>query len=219
MLSSRRLLPYTTRPISSSSTQSRLSNVDFIDPIQVFTVESDGGVFHSAQNDITIKFPRGAVPDNSPPVTVQFGVALNGPFDVPDGKKPVSPFMWFCTDVPNFVFHRSIEIVMPHYISLSESDCNKLKFMKAQHKDGDNDDFLFKDCTDPMRFKARSNHGVLLTKHSCFLCIAAKISESMVMNANYCLMKVTPKVCDKVFKLYFIATYFLQTCMEVGKHK
>ena len=37
------------------------------------------------------------------------------------------------------------------------------------------------------------------------------------MKANYCLMKVTPKACDNVFKVYFIITYFLQTCMEVCK--
>ena len=218
MLPLKRIFPYTTRPIPLSSTQSNFSNVHFLDPIQVFTVGSDGGVFHSALNDITIKFPKGAVPESSLPVTVQFGVALNGPFDIPVGKKPVSPFMWFCTDVPNFVFHTPVEITMPHYISLTESDSNKLKFMKAKHEEGDKDDFLFKDCTDPMRFKARSNHGVLLTKHSDFLCITAEISESTIMKANYCLMKVTPKACDNVFKVYFIVTYFLQTCMEVCKH-
>ena len=146
----KRISPYTTRPISSSCTQSNFSNVHFLDPIQVFTVQSDGGVFHSAMNDITIKFPKGAVPESSPPVTVQFGVALNGPFDIPVGKKPVSPFMWFCTYVPNFVFHTPVEITMPHYISVTESDCSKLKFMKAKHEEGDNDDFLFKDCTDLM---------------------------------------------------------------------
>ena len=205
----RQLHPHTTIPTNS------FPNVYFVDPIQVFRCGYEGGLFHSVPNGITIKFPRGAVPENHPLINVQFGVVLNGPFEFPDESKPISPFVWFCTDIADFTFQKPVEIVLPHFLNADQSDCRKLAFMKASHNTSG--DYIFKECTDTTKFRSRISHGVLLTTHTCFLCIAMKVSEVAMTKTNYCLVKVTPKNMDAMFNISFCVTYFLETCMEVSQ--
>ena len=209
-VNTKRLFPCTTR------TTDGYPNVYFVDLLQVFTCDSDGGVFHSPQHGVTVKIPSGAIPDSSPPITFEFGIALNGPFEFPPDVKPISPFVWLCTDTPGFVFQRLVEVTVPHFISLHQSDCEKLAFMKANHREAD-DEYVFRECSEKMKFKARSNHGVLLTAHTCFLCIAWKLPENVITRANFCLMKVMPKFPDHNFNIFFCFTFFLETCMEVSE--
>ena len=206
----RRLFPYTTRPTDG------YSNVYFVDQLQVFTCGYEGGVFHSAQSGVTIKFPYGAVPEASPPITIEFGVALNGPFEFPPDFKPVSPFIWLCTNNPHFVFRKPVEVTIPHFLTLDKTDNDKLTFMKANHRDVD-DEYEFKECTEKKKFKAHNSYGVLLTTHTCFLCIAWKSAELAITKINYCLMKVVPRTLGISFKIVFCVTYFLEACMEVCK--
>lgn len=206
----KRLFPYTTRTTDS------YSSVYFVGQLQVFTCGYEGGVFHSAQNGITVKFPCGAVPEASPPITIEFGVALNGPFEFPPDTKPVSPFVWLCTDRPGYIFNKPVEIILPHFLILDKTDGERLTFMKADHREAD-DEYEFKECLDKKRFKARGSYGVLNTTHTCFLCVAQKdsISQLSITKAKYCLVKIVPKQLGLTFNIVFCVAYFLETCMEV----
>ncbi len=207
----RRLFPFTTR------TTDNYSNIYFVDQLQLFTCGYEGGVFHSAQDGVTIKFPRGAVPESSPPITIEFGVALNGPFEFPtDHMNPVSPFVWLCTDRPGFVFRKPVEIIIPHSLLLDKAQSKNLTFLKANHREGE-DEYEFVECADKKRFKARSSYGILYTTHTCFLCIAYNdiVSELSTAKITYCLVKVIPKNPGVTFNIVVCIAYFLETCMEV----
>ena len=214
------LYPVTTRSPSASRSGVDLSGVNFVESLEVITCGPAGGVFHSKSNNVTITFPEGAIPSDAPSVSIEFGVALLGPFGMPSSEvKPVSPFIWICVDAVNFTFSQPITVIIPHFISCyTEHDCEALTFMKADHRDLDDEGkFPFRKCEGKSKFRPRNMKGTLITKHSCFLCICSQVPDITISNANYCLMMVMPNRQEARFEVTFCITYLLETCMEVNK--
>ena len=194
-----------------------------MDSLDVIAVGPAGGVFHSKSNNVTITFPEGAVPSGIHSVNVEFGVALLGPFDMPDNHsdmKPVSPFVWICTDVKDFKFSKPLTVIMPHFVSCdTQQDCKALVFMEADGRLVDEEGrFQFKESNGTSKFNRRSMKGSLSTLHSGFLCICSKISSIAISKANYCLMMLMPKQPDQErFEVTFCITYLLETCIQVSQ--
>ena len=217
------IYPHTTISPSASISGVDLSGVHFVDSLKVIACGPEGGVFHSKSNNVTITFPKGAIPSGMHFVNIEFGVALLGPFDMADhdscgDMNPVSPFVWICTDVTDFTFSKPITIFMPHFISCdTQQDCESLVFMKGDHRLVDEEGrFQFRECDGISKFRLRNMKGSLTTQHCCFLCICSKVPSISISKANYCLMMVMPRQSDlERFEVIFCITYFLQTCIEV----
>ena len=221
-IESRSIYPHTTKSPSASCSGIDLSTVHFVDSLDVITCGLAGGVFHSKSNSVTITLPEGAIPHGTPPMTFEFGVALAGPFDMPNDSdvRPVSPFIWICCDTPGFEFRKPISVIMPHFISCdSEQDCKELTFMKADRTDFDREGrFQFMRCDAALSsFKPRTMEGTFLTQRSGFLCICSRSPDIAVSKANYCLMMVMPSRPQERYEVTFCITYLLETCMEVRK--
>ena len=56
---------------------------------------SQGIEYNDEWNDFTLKIPQGAIPEGES-LTIDIGVALYGPFQYPEGLRPVSPVFWIC---------------------------------------------------------------------------------------------------------------------------
>lgn len=225
-MESRSIYPTTTRSPSSTYSGIDLSGIHFVDSLNIITCGPAGGVFHSKSNDVTIMFPEGAVPSGMHSVSIEFGVALFGPFDMPNNTKmrPVSPFVWICCDNPEFVFSKPITVIMPHCISCdSEQDCEALTFMKADQNDLNTEGrFQFKRCDATSAFRPHTMKGSITlsaftTQHFCFLCICSMSPNIAISKANYCLMMVTPTQPEERYEVTFCITYLLETCIEVSK--
>ena len=96
--------------------QVKLEGKPLLTRTQQLEFNSDGGTYHSAEDGYSLTVPKGAIPENMGSVSVQCGVIPYGPlgqFKYPDGVKPVSPIVWFCS-TPSVEFQKPVEIVIPH---------------------------------------------------------------------------------------------------------
>ena len=95
--------------------------------------------YNDEWNDFTLKIPQGAIPEGES-LTIDIGVALYGPFQYPEGLRPVSPVFWICVGDKNyFHFLKPVEVTIPHFLTLDgEEDVQSLglTFLKGEHEMG-----------------------------------------------------------------------------------
>ena len=165
-------------------------------------------------HDITVEIPERAVPEGTV-LKLSVSAMLYGPFLFPEGVRPVSPILWLCTN-PTLTFSRPIEVVLPHYLHCEDqNDTKKLIFLKADHNSIDGK-FHFKPTDGESVFKHHTTYGMLHTKHCCFLCIAAKMTEKDTPKTNLSLITAYPRnPQEHPWNVYFGVTYLLPTCMQV----
>ena len=203
--------------------------VPFVEPVASITCDSEGTEYRSEEHDFKIYVPKGAIKKRAH-VEIQIGITLQGPFDFPEGKRPVSPILWLCSN-PETKFKRPIEVTLPHYLDASSADLGNesgmtgtvygLSFLKASHKSSivsarGRRRYQFQPADGEEWFWSNENHGTLHTKHFCFVCIAANVSSDVTTKAIYCLVAVIPKpIEDPTWKLHFCITYLLKTCIQV----
>jgi len=178
---------------------------------------SRGGRYHSEDDDFTLTVPEGAVPTGDS-ISIQVGVVPYspvGPFKYPDGVRPVSPIVWFCS-TPKFEFLKPIEISLPHCIDcIDEDDYRNLLFLKADHTPNQNSKMFHFELTDGRAsFALNTSRGTLSTTHFCMYCIGEYTSRD-TDKANYCLVVARPFRMEKIRNVYFCLTYFLPTCLKV----
>ena len=105
---------------------------------------SDGKTFTDKANDFSLDIPEGAIPEGER-LTVDVGVALFGPFQFPEGLRPVSPVFWVCVrDNNKFNFPKPVAVTLPHFLDLENYEDIQslgLTFLKADHKK------ILRDCT------------------------------------------------------------------------
>lgn len=222
-VTSNSLYPHTTRLPSSSSSGLDLSDVKFVEPLSVFSCGHSGGVFHSKSNDVTITIPEGAIPSGVSHANIEFGVALVGPFDMPQGNVegviPVSPFVWIYTDT--ILFSKPITVIVPHFISCdTKQDHAALTFLKTdlQYLRFDDDGrFHLARCEEgESKFRPQSMKGSVTLQQSGFICVASTMPNLALSKANYCLIMALPSQPTESFEVAFCVTYLLQTCIAVS---
>ena len=204
--------------------QVKLHKKPLLTRTQQLEFNSDGGTYHSQDDGYSLTVPKGAIPENMGSVSVQCGVIPYGPlgpFKYPDGVKPVSPIVWFCS-TPNVEFQKPVEIVIPHCLDCqSEEDTQSLAFFKANHDDYTASDsgqkmFSFRKAEGTASFPLSTSSGTLCSKHFCFFCVGVYSREDTA-HANFCLITAKPVHIQRKCRLHFCLTYFLATCLKVNK--
>ena len=182
--------------------------------------DRSGGKYYSPEDGYSLTVPRGATPKKLGLISIQCGVIPYGPFGpfkYPDGIKPVSPIVWFCS-TSSVEFQRPVEINIPHCLDCdSEEDSQSLAFFKANHIVSDSSPgiFHFKEAEGVSSFPPNTSHGTLHSKHLCFYCIGSKDKE-ITNKANFCLIMAKPVCFKKGSRIHFCLTYLLETCIQVS---
>ena len=214
--------PWSTKKLPLiSSTESKnhnsLHSIQFVGPIEELQCDSTGGVYHSSTHDVQISIPEGAVDENST-VNFEFGATLCGPFAFPKDLKPVSPIVWLGIK-EGMPFNRSIGVTLPHCIKGLEESSQVLVFLTGELEKKQRGKIQFEKVRSPGS-GIETGYGILRTrmsKHACFVCLAAKTTREIIGKTNYRIIKTTPKSTQKhLWKVHFYVTYDLPTCLEVS---
>ena len=105
---------------------------------------------------------------------VYIGVALYGPFQYPEGLRPVSPVFWLC--VHYFVLW-SQSVTIPHFLHLENHDdieSLRLTFLKGDHEMNPQQMYHFQQADGDALLEPLKDHGALQTTHLCYMCISSK---------------------------------------------
>ena len=194
-----------------------LPSVPYMDPVEIVMCDSTGGVFYSSTHDFGFAIPEGAILEGES-INIEVGVTLTGPFDFPQGSKPVSPIVKLCVQQqPNYQFLKPVEVVLPHYLDLTgDEDKNEFQtvFLKAGHTLNGNQEYKFEQM-DLSKAHFRHEYGILQTNHFCFLCIGGGVTCEITAKANFYLLGYKIMLDPTEWMVYFCVAYFLETCVEV----
>ena len=185
---------------------------------------SQGIEYNDEWNDFTLKIPQGAIPEGES-LTIDIGMALYGPFQYPEGLRPVSPVFWICVrDEERFYFLKPVEVTLPHFLILDgEEDVQSLglAFLKGEHEMSLKQETHFQQAEGTALFRPGSDYGVLHTHHFCYLCITSKISKETIRKAKFCMFATIPRVFDthNLSYAFFFVTFFLKTCRETVRQQ
>ena len=183
----------------------------------------DGIEYAIENHDITLRIPEGAV-DHGKLIHFEIGVAMYGPFIFLKNSQPISPIVWLCLLEEDVRLKKPFELVLPHYLiglTIDQLQNHHIGFTKAHH-----DSYLIDSEQDKIRYKFNDLHeiqqyflskdnksyGVLKSTHCCYLCIKANKTPELLRDTSYCLARIESSLTSEV---YFIASYFLNTCTEV----
>ena len=189
---------------------------------QVLECDSSGQEFNIIEHDTTVEIPKGAVSEGEK-LCLEVGVAMYGPFKFTDDSQPISPILWLCFLNEDVKVNKPIKITVPHFLTgLTESRLreHRVSFAKANHLNhSPQEDYIvynFEPSEDKTQFISRDNksYGVLETKHCCYLCIRAEMKRDQARDIGYCLTRIE-RISPRGKEIYFAATYFLGTCIEV----
>ena len=215
-----------------------IAPVPFLGQVKVLEFNSYGGEYKSNHHDITIKIPNGAISQGQT-VHVEVAVALYGPFQFSDGKRPISPILWLCPQ-EDVIFQKPITIVLPHMLT---DVCNKdidnfgIQFAKADHTDyrmtpTGKKEYVFKPYKSEVELQLHSGRhcAILKVDHCCFLCLEMKkqnkvipeIARQMAKKIGYfihcveCLQSPYRSISPPRDVIHFCVTFMLPTCMRVS---
>ena len=183
------------------------------------------GVKHfDESNGFSLEIPKGAIPEGER-ITIDIGVALYGPFQYPEGLRPVSPVFWLCVRDRNFFsFLKPVTVTISHFLHLESHDDIEslgLTFLKGDHEMNSQQMYQFQQAEGDVRLEPLKEHGVLQTTRICllYMCISSKISEKFIQKASFCLYSAIPPVISPMVpaNVYFFVTFLLQTCINSVK--
>ena len=191
-------------------------SVPFLGPLVIVHVTSEGGTFENTEHDVTIEIPPGAV-RNGVTISLEVGVALYGPFELPEDYSCISPIVWVCVQQqPDFKFLKPIKVKLPHLLDLqSTHDCAEVTFLKAGHRVNANERYCFEPVDGATVIEPEDGYGTLFTDHFCYICMTTPNFSQK--KKKYCVIQIKPiKTQESNWTTSFCVTYFLKTCMQVG---
>ncbi len=190
--------------------------INFIDTIVTIPCDSNGGEYVSEAHDFKIVIPKGAIKKRLM-VELQIGVTLQGPFQTPQNMSVVSPIVWVGM-IPDVKLKKPMEIELPHFLDLTHSTRKSEIFLRAADKSKTRytaKKYAFKEATDGQGI-IRDSHGILLSKHCGFFCIAS--NNLSKQQARCCLLTVLPKpIYSNTWKMHYCVTYLLKSCIQVSQ--
>ena len=207
--------------VSLPDTSSLTCLPDHMTPIHIKAEKSSKGVrYYDKSNNLRLDIPRGAIPAGEN-FAIDFGVALFGPFQFPEGLRPVSPVFWICVrDQRNFQFSKPVTVTIPHFLTLENDDEIQslgLTFLKAEHNRNTKGLYEFKPTEGESVFEPCKEFGVLKTTHLCSLCIVSRDTPECLRMTHFCTTAVLPKCANsdgkKQTAYFFITFYNLNTCL------
>ena len=215
-----------------------IAPVPFLGQVKVLEFDSSGGEYESNHHGITISVPKGAIPEGET-VHVEVAVALYGPFQFSDGKRPISPILWLCPQ-EDIIFQKPITIVLPHMLT---DVCNKdvdnfgIQFAKADHTyyratPTGKKEYIFKSYTSAMALQANGGKqsAILKADHCCFWClemnnqsrVSPEVARQIAKKMGYfvhcveCLQSPYRSISPPRDVIHFCVSFMLDTCMKVS---
>ena len=195
----------------------------WIEPVATLTdCTSDGRSYYDEHNDFCLEILEGAITEGER-VTIDIGVALYGPFQYPEGLRPVSPVFWICArGRKNFRFLKPVKITIEHCLSLDrDTDTHSLglTFLKAGHTLNSAGMYELHSADGAQEFQSDLSHGTLTTDHFCFLCINAKDDHETAKRNGYYLIRAheNPILARGIQVMEFFVTLKLKCCVETVK--
>ena len=174
-------------------------------------------------HDITLIIPEGAVAMDQV-IHIEIDATMYGPFVFPENVQPISPIIWLCQKEKDAKLKKSFQLIVPHFLTgltTEKLQYHQVGFAKAIHstskgKDGEMK-YKFNRCDSEPHFAMCGNksYAVLESDHCCFYCLQAKKTPEIARDAGYCLTQIENSLSEKQHEVYFIATYFLDTCFQV----
>ena len=215
------LLPTSGLPIDPLNTKEYIP--EWFSPVATLSqCTHDGRHYYDEANDFSLEIPEGAIPEGET-VTIDIGVALYGPFQYPEGLRPVSPVFWLCVRDKNFFrFMTPVTVTLPHYLNLRDHDDIEslgLKILKGDHELNSWHLHKFKKAEGNLFVEPLQKYGLLQTTHFCSLCIVSEISRRLDEREVFCISAVIPHTFSptQASHAYFYMTYMLQTCLTTVK--
>ena len=200
----------------------RIAKVPFLEYKQL-ECDSNGQEYTNVEHDITIRIPKGAVPEGK---KIHFEVAVTtyGPFIFPKNTQPISPLLWLCILEEDVELQKPFQVVLPHYLAgLGKERVlhHQVVSAKASHDNSklqnDRISYEFQTCEvkPQFAFNGYRGYGVLESNHCCFYCLLANQTPELAMDASYCLIRIEYAVTLQRSEVYFAAIYFLDSCLKV----
>ena len=194
-----------------------LARVETLDP-----QFNENGIYEyqSIDDDFKLIIPKGAIVGNHKVQVAVMKYGPIGPFEYPDGYKPVSPIVWLCSNQKKF--QKDLELILPHCSALGNSDDEasqtQLVFLKASHEYIRNKNgqkvFPFKQVDAQSSFNPNDLYGSLYINHCCFYCVGV-YSRKDTDQANLCLIVAKPHKTDTKYTISICLTLDLPTCEKV----
>ena len=184
----------------------------------------DGRSYYDEHNDFKLEIPEGAIPEGES-ITIDIGVALYGPFQYPEGLRPVSPVFWVCVrDCKRFQFLKPVKVTIQHCLNLKNPEDIEslgLTFLKGDHKMNSQQMHRFQQAEGDAFFSALDMFGVFQLSHFCSLCISCKDANHFIHKALFCISAVIPRIIsfDQPSYAYFFITFLLSTCLDKVKEQ
>ena len=196
---------------------------EWVHPLGTLTdCTSDGRSYYDEHNDFRLEIPEGAIPEGER-VTIDIGVALYGPYQYPEGHRPVSPVFWGCVrGQENFRFLKPVKITIEHCLRLDrDTDTHSLglTFLKAGHTLNSAGKYELQSADGAQDFQSDLSHGTLTTDHLWFPCIEATDDHETAKRNGYFLIPayVNPIIARENQVMQFFITLKLKCCIETVK--
>ena len=194
-----------------------MSNIKFIGMIEQIQCNVKGGKYECTQHGFALYIPPGAVNEGTT-FTITVGAATVGPFKYPKNTIPVSPILWVHVDFSDSqtVLKEEIKLKIHHAVTGNDG-IKHLQFLCCSKLSGT---VAFE------RAHKKSNigpdEGVLhtrLSKKSYCFCISSEVCSNAIANMEFCMIKVKPLNLNfrNTWKMHFIVTYALPTCITVSR--
>ena len=187
---------------------------------EVLECDYSGLQYTNPDHDISIAVPEGAVSEGDI-IHFEFGITIFGPFKFEGSARPISPIAWVCLLEENYELKKPYRVVLPHLLTQLSSErlqYHQVKVVKADHKFFSSDEecksYNFHPCgIEPIfGFIGHKSYVLFTSMHFCFYCLEAKQTPELAMDAGYCLVTVESFPNE----IYFLAIYFLDTCLKVS---
>lgn len=191
---------------------------------RILKCDHSGLEYTFEDHDITLNVPEGAVIENQI-IHIEIDVTIYGPFAFSKNTQPISPIVWLCVLEKDTKLKKPLRLVLPHFLTGLTRDklCNhQVGFAKASHHNYTIENgemkYRFHPCDSETLFALNGNKSyvVLESDHCCFYCLQANQTPELVRDAGYCLTRIEHSSSPQRNEIYFVATYFSQTCIQVN---
>ena len=175
-------------------------------------------------HDITLIIPKEAVAKGQT-IHMEFDVALYGNFVFPKNTQPISPIVWLCLLEEEARLNKPFQLILPHFLTgLTQEELHhhQVGFVNATHSSSMEDGrikYEFNSCDFAVQHLAPTGNksfAVLESDHCCFYCLKALKTSDSVRDVSYCLTRVESSISPERSEIYFIASYYLETCIKVN---
>ena len=191
----------------------------------ILKCDSGGLNYTIEDHDITLNIPEGAVAYNQI-IHIEIGVTMYGHFEFPKNSQPISPIIWLCLLEDDIKLKKTFQLILPHFLTgltRDELKNHQVGLVKAIHSNVEDDEmrqYKFNPCTDSnlllTSIRERS-YAALELLHCCFYCLKANRTPELLMDTGFCLTRIEHSASPHRDEVFFAATYFLKTCIQVLK--